>query len=332
MKKAYSFDDVLIVPQYSEVGSRSECNTSPNLPLLDMELPVFAANMDTICGTKMIKKMHKLGGMGILHRYMKVTETHNIIADWEEADGKLIVSVGALAQDKRRIDLVLTQAQDKDIGICVDLAHGDSFHMIDTLNYIRENTFSNVLIAGNVCTYYGAMRLFDAGADIVKVGVGPGSACTTRIKTGCGYPQLGAVEECAKAGPIIADGGIRHYGDAAKALAVGADAVMIGGLLAGTDCTPVWSENLTELEFRGMASKAARESCGSSGRNAEGVSVTVPSRPEGSTQEVVEELVEGIQSAMSYTGVKTLEEFRGKSQIIQTTGSIIRENSPHIIT
>jgi len=204
--------------------------------------------------------------------------------------------------------------------------------MLDTLTYIREEGFEGLIIAGNVCTYYGAMRLFEKGADIVKVGVGPGSACTTRIKTGCGYPQLCAVEDCAKAGPIIADGGIRHYGDAAKALAVGADAVMIGGLLAGTDATPSWSSTPADLEFRGMASKAARESCGSNGRNAEGVSVTVPWRPEGSTQEVVEELVEGIQSAMSYSGTKTLQAFRSKSQIIQTTTSIIKENRPHIIT
>ena len=341
MKKAYSFDDVLIVPQYSEISSRSDCGTLPRLPLLDMKIPIFAANMDTICGTEMIKKMHKLGGMGILHRYMKITETHNTISDWKDTDGKLIVSVGSIVQDKRRIDMIIEWATSSrtskpltDLGICVDIAHGDSKNMVDTLLYIREEGFVGVIIAGNVCTYTGAVRLFDNGADIVKVGVGPGSACTTRIKTGCGYPQLAAIAECSKAGPIIADGGIRHYGDAAKALAVGADAVMIGGLLAGTDGTPFWSEtpSCSELEFRGMASKAARKSCGNDGRNAEGVSVTVPWRPEGSTEEVIVELVEGIQSAMSYSGATTLVEFRTKSQIIQTTTSIMKENSPHIIT
>jgi len=265
---------------------------------------------------------------------MNVTETHNIIQDWNrDKDGTLIVSVGSLSNDKRRIDVVLNKAikENRDIGICVDLAHGDSFHMIDTLNYIRENTFSNLVIAGNVCTYEGASRLFDAGADIVKVGVGPGSACTTRIKTGCGYPQLCAVQECSEAGPIIADGGIRYYGDAAKAIAVGADAVMIGGLLAGTDCTPQWSPDGSDVEFRGMASKAARTSCGGTSNNAEGVSTQVPWRPQGSTQEVVEELVEGIQSAMSYTGVRSIKEFHLKSQIINTTSSIMKENGPHIL-
>ena len=191
-------------------------------------------------------------------------------------------------------------------------------------------TFSNLVIAGNVCTYDGAARLMEAGADVVKVGVGPGSACTTRIKTGCGYPQLAAIEECSEAGHIIADGGIRNYGDAAKALLAGAKAVMIGGLLAGTDCTPSWEPDGASLEFRGMASKAARESCGGSSSNAEGVSVEVPWRPEGSTREVVEELMEGVRSAMSYSGTRTLREFSLKGKMVHVTPSTVNENKPHI--
>ena len=333
MKKAYGYDDVLIVPQFSDIKSRGECSTRTRLPKLDLKIPVIAANMDTICSVKMARKMHELGGLGIIHRYMKVTQTHNIMEDWDEADGKLVLSVGSIHQDQRRIDVILKKVQTgADLGICIDIAHGDSQHMLDTLNYLRDNNFSGLIIAGNVCTYYGAMRLFDNGADIVKVGVGPGSACTTRIKTGCGYPQLCAVEDCAKAGPIIADGGIRYYGDAAKALAVGADAVMLGGMLAGTDCTPKWKDTSSKLEFRGMASRAARKSCGGDAKNAEGVSVMLPALPEGSTEEIIDELMEGIKSAMSYSGCRTLKEFRLKSQIILTTSSIMKENSPHIIT
>jgi len=332
-KLAYSFNDVLIVPQYSDIQSRNECDTSVELPNCSMDIPVFAANMDTICGTTMVKQMNKLGGAGILHRYMHVTQTHNIISDWDySAYGKLIVSVGSLSNDKRRIEMVLNKAikENKNVGLCVDLAHGDSFHMIDTLKYIRENTFSNLVIAGNVCTFEGASRLFDAGADIVKVGVGGGSVCTTRIKTGCGYPQLAAIEECCEAGPIIADGGIRNYGDAAKALVAGAKAVMIGGLLAGTDCTPFWEPDGAAVEFRGMASKKARESCGGLPKNAEGVSVEVPWRPKGSTEVVVEELMEGIRSAMSYSGCHTLEEFSLKGKMVHVTPSTVKENKPHI--
>lgn len=334
MNKAYSFDDVLIVPKFSTIASRYECSTAAYFPSLMLPVPVFAANMDTICGVKMAQKMHKLGGAGILHRYMKETETHNIIADWDYVkDGKLIVSVGSMHHDKKRIDVVLTQAkiEGKDIGMCVDLAHGDSQHMLDTLEYIKDNKFSNLLIAGNVCTEMAASRLFDFGADVVKVGVGPGSACTTRIKTGCGYPQLCAIEACAKAGPVIADGGIRYYGDAAKALAVGAYAVMVGGMLAGTDCTPGWDDEFGEMEFRGMASKRAKESCGGVPTNAEGVSTLVPKKAEGSTQEVVQELVEGIKSAMSYSGCRTLEEFRLHSELVSVTPSTVEENKPHIM-
>jgi IMP dehydrogenase len=336
MRKAYSFDDVLLVPQYSEVASRGDCNTSTSLPKLKLKIPIFAANMDTICGSQMAAKMGSLGGCGIVHRYMRVSETFNIINAWHllEESYPLVLAVGSISHDKRRIDTILqASVEGCNVGLCIDLAHGDSFHVLDTLDYIRtKKDFDGLVIAGNVCTFDGAARLLVAGADIVKVGVGGGSACTTRIKTGCGYPQLAAVEECAKAGPIIADGGIRNYGDAAKALAVGAEAVMIGGLLAGTDCTPNWRSTTKELEFRGMASKEARESCGGRASYAEGITTTVLAKEEGSTEQVITELVEGIKSAMAYAGAKTIREFWAKSQLVQVTNTTREENKPHIIT
>jgi len=320
-----------------------------------LQTPVFAANMDTVCGGKMAQKMSELGGVGIVHRYMPATDTHNLILDWfgkvegvrtwedwePEEFPSLTVAVGSVLNDKARIDVVLEQLNaGLPLHICIDIAHGDSIHMTDTLYYIHQNINNSVhehpymgsIIAGNVCTMEGAVRLFDGGADIVKVGVGGGSACTTRIKTGCGFPQLAAISECAKAGPIIADGGIRYYGDAAKALAAGADAIMIGGLLAGTDCTPGWEiDNIgRNMEFRGMASKRAREACGGREVNAEGVSTQVPTQPVGSTQVVVEDLMEGVRSAMSYSGCHTLKEFKIKSKLVPVTLSTIDENKPHI--
>jgi len=344
LKQAYSFDDVLIVPQYSDIPSRSECDTTTHLPAMQpMGIPVFAANMDTICGLKMAHKMHELGGVGIIHRYMTPTQTLHLIrewslnSEWETADWddipRLTVAVGSLAKDRVRIDSVMKLIHEgHPLNICIDIAHGDSRHVIDTLEYLRKYLPDEwgAIIAGNVCTYEGACRLFDAGAHVVKVGVGGGSACTTRIKTGCGYPQLAAISECSDAGPIIADGGIRYYGDAAKALAAGAEAVMIGGMLAGTDCTPNWSPESETTEFRGMASKRAREACSGSDSNAEGVSAQVVTQPEGSTQSVVEALTEGLRSAMAYSACRTLQEFREKSKLVYVTRATVNENRPHI--
>jgi IMP dehydrogenase len=346
MNQAYSFDDVLIVPQYGDIESRSFCDTGLQLPSMQpLHIPVFAANMDTICGVEMAYKMQELGGVGIVHRYMKASATHNLIhgwfhtspwKDWElETAPRLTVAVGSVLNDKSRIDIVLKQISDGfPINICVDIAHGDSKHMKDTLSYIRNKAPQNksAIIAGNVCTFAGASRLFDFGADIVKVGVGGGSVCTTRIKTGCGYPQLAAIAECSEAGPIIADGGIRYYGDAAKAIAAGANAVMIGGMLAGTDSTPNWEEERIgkTMEFRGMASKRARASCEGPVVNAEGISTQVVTKALGSTERVVNNLMEGLKSAMSYSGCRTLSEFRLKAKLVHVTGSTVNENKPHI--
>ena len=331
MKKLYSLDDVLIVPQYSTISSREDCDVTPYLPKMDLDIPIFAANMDTICEEKMAHEMHELGGCGIIHRYMKDSETHNLIYEWFSDDNTtpLTVSVGCFEKDKHRIDAVLS-FQEYPLNICVDLAHGDSSHMLETISYIRSQAprWEGALIAGNVCTYEGAVRLFELGADIVKVGVGPGSACTTRIKTGCGYPQLSAIIECVEAGPIIADGGIKNYGDVAKALSAGAASVMIGGLLAGTDCVPNWDEGMP-VEFRGMASKKAREDCGEDGKNAEGISLKVEGQPPGSTEKVITELLEGLRSAMSYSACSTLNEFQVKSQFVEVTPATIIENQPH---
>jgi len=325
----YCFDDVLLVPQYSEIVSRSLCDVTPTLPKLQLNIPVFAANMDTICGMSMVKKMASLGGCGVLHRYMPASSTHNIVKDWEEDSPMLIVSVGTLERDKSRITSV-TKSGKENIGICVDIAHGNSKNMTDTLEYIQENKdFGGPVIAGNVCTYDGACRLFDAGADIVKVGVGPGSTCTTRIKTGIGIPQLAAIQMCAPAGPIIADGGIRTPGDAVKAIAMGARAVMVGGMLAGTDHVPNYGNPEPMLKFRGMASEEAREECGQSPNHAEGISVLVSKKGNGSTEKVVTDIVEGIMSSMSYSGARNIEEFQEKALFVKVTPSSVKENGAH---
>lgn len=332
------YDDVLIKPSLSNLSSRSEALIETEFCAQKFALPIVSSNMDTITGLSMAKKMSQLGGLGLIHRYMSVQEQHDIMVEWwsrSDCLGPVGVSVGTLKNDKERIDNTLHtiqyHKQTSGAIVCVDIAHGYSQHMIDTIKYIRDGGYTGGLMAGAVCTPEGTSALLEVGADIVRVGVGPGSVCSTRLKTGCGYPQFSAVLECSRIGPIVADGGIRTPGDAAKALAAGAKAVMIGGMLAGTDCVPGWLPHASHMRFRGMASADAREAFGQPGVNAEGISVDVKTRPEGSTEEVITGIVEGIRSAMSYSGSRTLKEFNQNVEFVRVTSAVAMENMPHIL-
>jgi IMP dehydrogenase len=263
----------------------------------------------------------------------------------KDAKGRLAVgaAVGVRDMEMRRVESALEAGADC---IVVDIAHGDSHLEIDMIKNIRKHFPDAQIIGGNVATADGTKRLIDAGVDCVKVGVGPGSICITRQVAGSGVPQLTAVIECSEAArengiPIIADGGIRHPGDVAKAIAAGAQAVMIGSMLAGTDESPgmvMTRKGHRYKTSRGMASLTANIERNKREGNdltreeiedyvAEGVEAAVPYR--GKAREVLMQLIGGLQSGMSYSGANSIEDFQQKAIFTRMTGAGLRESGPH---
>ncbi|MEP0805006.1 MAG: IMP dehydrogenase [Chloroflexota bacterium] len=466
---ALTYDDVLLVPQYSDVESRRTLSTKSWLTRkIALQSPIVSANMDVVTESEMAIAMARQGGIGIIHRFMTITEQARqiervkkaesfvvdqpitmtdrqtvgevkriveetgtggiLILDQDEklvgivstrdllfegddgkpvteimtrevhsaapgtslkeaeqllhkfrveklplvdADGKVAglitlkdimkitqypkatkdakgrlavgAAVGVRDKEMRRVEAALTAGADC---IVVDIAHGDSQLEIEMVRNIRKHFPEAQIIGGNVATADGTKRLIDAGVDAVKVGVGPGSICITRQVAGSGVPQLTAIIECAEAArphgiPIIADGGIRHPGDVAKAIAAGASTVMVGSLLAGTDESPgliMTRRGHRYKASRGMASLTANIERNKREGNdltreeieeyvAEGVEAAVPYR--GKVREVLTQLVGGLQSGMSYSGAHTIEEFQQKAIFVRMTGAGLKESGPH---
>ena len=284
----------------------------------------------------------KVAGLVTLKDIMKITQFPKATKD---SRGRLSVgaAVGVRDKEMRRVEAVLEAGADC---IVVDIAHGDSQLEIEMIEGIRKHFPNAQIIAGNVATAGGTKRLIDAGADAIKVGVGPGSICITRQVAGSGVPQLSAVIECAEAArpygvPIIADGGIRQPGDVVKALAAGAQTVMIGSLLAGTDESPGMIMTRRGHRYkasRGMASLEANIERNKREGNdltpeeiedyvAEGVEAAVPYR--GKAREILTQLVGGLQSGMSYSGAHSIEELQETAIFVRMTGAGLKESGPH---
>jgi IMP dehydrogenase len=323
------FDDVLLEPQYSDLSSRSEADVCVKLShYLKLSVPVISANMDTITGPDMAVAMHNCGGLGILHRYVPYDQVLQWISVFKGSGVIPVPSIGVQKED------YLTATIYREAGInviCVDVAHGHSKHTGEMVEHCKSLGFD--VIAGNVATLGGAMFLANAGADVVKVGVGPGAVCQTRTITGHGVSQLSAIQDCVEVKnsinvTIIADGGIRCPADVVKAIGIGADAVMIGNLFAGCDETPKINGKTI---YRGMASREAQiDFKGRVGNNVpEGVSLEV--NPNGPVSRVVDELVGGLRSGMSYSGCRTIKEFQENAIFIRVSNNTAQENGPHAL-
>jgi len=336
-KSHLSYDDVLLVPQYSSIRSRTEIDLKSDLNKnLSIGLPIISSPMDTISETEMAVALGVKGGTAIIHRYNTIEEQISIVAAAiEKTNNNIIVgaAVGITGDYLKRAILLRRIGVDF---LCLDVAHGHHVLMKEALASLRKELGDEThIMAGNVATLEGINDLSDWGADSVRCNIGGGSICSTRIQTGHGIPGLQTIMECAKTDrnvKIIADGGIKNSGDAVKALAAGADAVMVGSLLAGTIETPgdiIQDRTGHKWKiYRGMASKEAQIKWRGKYSSHEGVSATIPYR--GSVTVILDEVERGLRSGFSYSGAKTLAELHTKAKFIVQTTSGMAESKTHI--
>lgn len=341
-----SFDDVLIVPKKSNVKSRQDAILGTMITKnIYLGMPLIAANMDTVCEYDMALALGELGGCGVVHRFMPIQEQANIVSKLSDEVYPIAAAIGV--DDEAVIRATALVLAGVNI-IVVDIAHGHSTHAMETVEKIKSKFPDIDIIAGNVVTSDGAWDLYQSGADAIKVGVGPGGVCTTRLVAGVGVPQFTAIIDCADAlvgsgVPIIADGGIKTSGDIAKALAAGASTVMIGSLFAGTDESPgevITTPHGMFKHYRGMASfEAVRNRSERSGdqvneeyfeqRAPEGIALQVPYK--GSVTGIVNKLNAGIRSAMSYVDAYTIKQMQENTEFICITNAGVIESSPHAL-
>lgn len=355
--QAFTFDDFVLAPNHSTVKSRKDPEVSINKETMKLNIPLISSPMSSVTEEEMMVTMANLGGMGVLHRFMSLEQQMKIVQrvagklyGIDNSENYICVAIGANGDFKERAIALY------DVGVrnfCIDVANGHAEYCVNAVKDIKELCPEAYVMAGNVCTFDGALRLAEAGADSIRVGVGPGSVCTTRQVTGHGVPQLSAIEDCVRIKwrgngfsdnspvpskyhnvTIIADGGIRKSGDIVKSLAIGADVVMIGSLLAGTEESPgdIIEENDRLYKYyAGMASEYSRSKWFDrvkSGFVPEGISTKIPYTGK-TAKDVVNGLVGGLQAGMSYADAHTLLELQGKAKWMRVTGPGVIEGSPH---
>ena len=360
VKEGLTFDDVLLIPAESHVLP-NEVNLHTELaPNLKLKIPLISAGMDTVTEGAMAIAMALQGGLGVIHKNMsinaqagEVTNVKNVIVPSDvskaavDENNRLLVAaaIGVTSDTFERAEALLENGAD---AIVIDTAHGHSAGVLRKIKEIRDHFPNVTLIAGNIATGDAARALFDAGVDVVKVGIGPGSICTTRVVAGVGVPQITAICDAATAAreyhkPIIADGGIKYSGDIVKALAAGGNAVMLGSMLSGTTEAPgeiFESDGEKYKTYRGMGSVGAMaQAHGSSDRYFQGgvneanklVPEGVEARVEykGDVSDIIFQIIGGLRSGMGYVGASTISELIENAQFVKITNAGLRESHPH---
>lgn len=323
-----TFDDVLIKPAHSDIVNR-EAEIDISVDFLGKRIaPIISSNMDYVTGSDMLYAMQNSGALGILNRFEPLVQQ---ITEMIGNIRPLYISVG-IRDFTDTISRIKAFAPD---GVCIDVAHGDHIKVIDLIEEIKAQG-NYKIIAGNVATTEGFYNLAKAGADAIKVGIGPGSVCTTREVTGCGVPQLSAIIECAAERNryfpntlIIADGGINSSGDIVKALAAGADAVMLGKLLAGHDECP--GEKIVHADGRAFKAYRGQSMLGANGSRyaPEGISGYVPAR--GPVAQTIKTLIGGIRSGFSYVGARNIQELRDNTVFQLISSATKHENNTRVL-
>ncbi|MBQ7272811.1 MAG: IMP dehydrogenase [Bacteroidales bacterium] len=340
MQEGITFDDVLLVPAYSEVLPREVSLKGRFSRNIGLESPFASAAMDTVTEARMAIAMARKGGIGVIHKNMTAEMQADEVAKVKAEGLKVAAGVGITPDVLDRVEKLVKAGVD---AIVLDSAHGHSKGVLDALRAVKAAYPALDVVVGNIATAAAAKDLIKAGADGLKVGIGPGSICTTRIVAGVGMPQLTAIADVADVAgeiPVIADGGLRYSGDVVKALAAGASCVMCGSMFAGTDEAPgdiVEVDGVKMKGYRGMGSIDAMEA-GSADRYfqkgakklvPEGVVARVPYK--GSVEDVIFQLEGGLRSGMGYCGAKDLEALH-KARFVKISPATVKENHPHDVS
>jgi IMP dehydrogenase len=340
-KTALCFDDILLVPKESKIKSRHDVGLTMIIGeehKIVLKFPVIAAPMDTVCDIQMCRAISDAGGLGILHRYMSYenqTAKAKLLADAEFNFGVAIASNNGFMEQAQKLYDVGTRI------FLVDTANGHGDYAVAAVAELRDKFNDIHIMAGNVATAQGFAKLSAAGADSIRVGIGGGSACTTRLVSGHGVPTLASiidVEEWRETTSIyrtsiIADGGIRNSGDMVKAFAAGADAVMVGSMLAGTDESPgeviYDAQGNPSKRFRGMASADAQIDATGKISVSEGISTTVPYKR--TVKHIFDQIRGGLGSGCSYSGVQSLSKLSYSAEYVEVTQASLNESRPHAL-
>ena len=351
--KKYSYDDVLLVPKYSNIVPKDIDVSTFLTKNIELKIPIITSPMDTVTESKMAIEIAQLGGIGIIHKNMSLKDQIINIKEVKNTtpqkgatlglDKKLCVgiSISHLTSDED-IEKLINAGVDV---LVIDSAHGHSKNIINKVKYVKSN-FDIPLIVGNIATTEAAKELANLKVDAVRVGIGPGAICTTRIVTGIGVPQLSAIMDVKKGlvgsdVKLIADGGIKNSGDIVKALAGGADTVMIGSVASGTDETPgdkIWIDDIAYKQYRGMGSIAAMKKGSNIRYGQEDISDPEKLVPEGveglvlfkgNIKDIIYQYVGGLKSGLGYSGAKNIHELHEKSEFVEISNSGLNESHPH---